>query len=100
MVGKNLDIDAFFEIHSLIAQLVPARRRSTGYGFSNMICFGLGGLGPFIIGQSVDNRVIYGGLAGVVALSALLAAGLWWMTRTRAAVSDDLTTATPPDENP
>ncbi len=86
--------------NSLIAQLVPARRRSTGYGFSNMICFGLGGLGPFIIGQSIDNRVIYGGLAGVVALSALLAAGLWWMTRTRAAVSDDLTTATPPDENP
>ncbi|MDP7277802.1 MAG: MFS transporter [Planctomycetaceae bacterium] len=82
--------------NSLIAQLVPARRRSTGYGFSNMICFGLGGLGPFIVGQSADNRLIYGGLAGVVTLATLLAAGLWWMTRVR--TMHDLQPPSP-DEN-
>jgi len=67
--------------NSLIAQLVPSRRRSTGYGFSNMICFGIGGLGPLIVGQSTDNLLIYCGLAAVVGLSTLLAAALWWTTR-------------------
>ena len=67
--------------NSLIAQLVPSRRRSTGYGFSNMICFGIGGLGPLIVGQSTDNLLIYCGLAAVVGLSTLLAAILWWSTR-------------------
>jgi predicted MFS family arabinose efflux permease len=69
--------------NSLIAQLVPARRRSTGYGFSNMICFGIGGLGALVVGQSTDNLLIYCGLAVVVGLSALLAAALWWTTRNR-----------------
>ena len=67
--------------NSLIAQLVPSRHRSTGYGFSNMICFGIGGLGPLIVGQSTDNLLIYCGLAAVVGLSTLLAAILWWCTR-------------------
>ncbi|HAB10427.1 MAG TPA: hypothetical protein DCE47_01905 [Planctomycetaceae bacterium] len=67
--------------NSLIAQLVPSRRRSTGYGFSNMICFGIGGLGPLIVGRSTDNLLIYCGLAAVVGLSTLLAAILWWNTR-------------------
>ena len=67
--------------NSLIAQLVPSRHRSTGYGFSNMICFGIGGLGPLIVGQSTDNLLIYCGLAAVVGLSPLLAAILWWCTR-------------------
>ncbi len=67
--------------NSLIAQLVPARRRSTGYGFSNMVCFGLGGLGPLVVGQSTDNVVVYIGLAAVVGLSTILATLLWWTTR-------------------
>jgi len=80
--------------NSLIAQLVPARRRSTGYGFSNMICFGIGGLGPLIVGQSTDNLLVYCGLAAVVGLSALLAAALWWTTRNRPTNSTTPTTET------
>ena len=64
--------------NSLIAQLVPPARRSTGYGFSNLICFGLGGLGPWIVGQSTDDRLIYSSLAAVVASATLLATLLWW----------------------
>jgi len=65
--------------NSLIAQLVPPARRSTGYGFSNLVCFGLGGLGPWIVGQSTNDRLIYSSLAGIVASAALLATLLWWM---------------------
>ena len=81
--------------NSLIAQLVPSRRRSTGYGFSNMICFGIGGLGPLIVGQSTDNLLIYCGLAAVVGLSTLLAAILWWCTR---GASSDAPTPSPENE--
>ena len=81
--------------NSLIAQLVPSRRRSTGYGFSNMICFGIGGLGPLIVGQSTDNLLIYCGLAAVVGLSTLLAAILWWSTR---GASSDAPTPSPENE--
>ncbi len=81
--------------NSLIAQLVPSRHRSTGYGFSNMICFGIGGLGPLIVGQSTDNLLIYCGLAAVVGLSTLLAAILWWCTR---GASSDAPTPLPENE--
>ena len=81
--------------NSLIAQLVPSRHRSTGYGFSNMICFGIGGLGPLIVGQSTDNLLIYCGLAAVVGLSTLLAAILWWSTR---GASSDAPTPSPENE--
>ena len=81
--------------NSLIAQLVPSRHRSTGYGFSNMICFGIGGLGPLIVGQSTDNLLIYCGLAAVVGLSTLLAAILWWCTR---GASSDAPTPSPENE--
>jgi MFS family permease len=82
--------------NSLIAQLVPAHRRSTGYGFSNMLCFGIGGLGPLIVGQSTSNLLIYCGLAAVVGLSAVLAATLWWTTRPKR-LHDSMT---PTTENP
>jgi len=80
--------------NSLIAQLVPTRRRSTGYGFSNMICFGIGGLGPLVVGQSTNNLLVYCGMAAVVGLSALLAATLWWITPSRPTDSVTPTTET------
>ncbi len=65
--------------NSFLAQLVPRRRRSVGYGFSQMMQFGLGGLGAQFAGyikgsESLANPdfVNYASLAGV----ALLAAGL------------------------
>lgn len=59
--------------NSLIAQMIPASRRSTGYGFSNLMCFGIGAFGPMTLGLIADERVAYGILAGLAAGSGLLA---------------------------
>ncbi|RMG38445.1 MAG: MFS transporter [Planctomycetota bacterium] len=56
--------------NSLIARFVPAARRSTGYGFSNMVCFGIGALGPAFAGAFSSDRWVYGGLAVVAGLAA------------------------------
>lgn len=70
--------------NSLIAQYVPRARRSLGYGFSNMMCFGLGAVGPGLagwIGSSAGpehvDRWTYGSLAMVAAAAALLALVVW-----------------------
>ena len=55
--------------NSLIAQYVPRSRRSLGYGFSNMACFSLGGLGPTFAGYAASDQWTYGGLA-LVAVAA------------------------------
>jgi MFS family permease len=55
--------------NSLIAQYVPRSRRSLGYGFSNLVCFGLGGLGPAFAGYTASDKWTYGGLA-IVAVAA------------------------------
>ncbi len=49
--------------NSLIAQYVPRTRRSTGYGFSNMMCFSIGALGPTYAGLMQTDERTYGGLA-------------------------------------
>lgn len=58
--------------NSLIAQFVPRSRRSLGYGFSNMLTFGVGALGPWFAGVFQRELHIYGGLAVVAVLSAVL----------------------------
>jgi len=58
--------------NSLVAQYVPAAHRSVGYGFSNMIGFGIGALGPALAGLTQDSLVIYGGLAVVAVGAGLL----------------------------
>lgn len=70
--------------NSLIAQYVPRARRSLGYGFSNMMCFGLGALGPAAAGYVLyaggsSHRALwtYLGLAGAMAAAGGLAAILW-----------------------
>lgn len=62
--------------NSLIAQFIPASRRSMGYGFSNMMCFGIGALGPLCAGQIESDTTVYAMLAGVAALASLLAVWL------------------------
>jgi MFS transporter, FSR family, fosmidomycin resistance protein len=58
--------------NSLIAQFVPFHRRSVGYGFSNMMCFGIGALGPTYAGFMPSDYANYASLS----LVALAAAGL------------------------
>lgn len=62
--------------NSLIAQVIPASRRSVGYGFSNMMCFGLGALGPFFAGRIPSDGGVYALLAGVAAVSGCCALGI------------------------
>jgi hypothetical protein len=59
--------------NSLVAQLVPSRRRSLGYGFSNMIGFGLGGFGATIAGHIASERDTYLALAALAILAGLTA---------------------------
>jgi MFS family permease len=59
--------------NSLIAQFIPLSRRSVGYGFSNMMCFGIGALGPLCAGLIESERTVYAGLAGVAGLAGLVA---------------------------
>jgi MFS family permease len=66
--------------NSLIADFVPAERRSLGYGFSNMMCFGIGALGPFFAGMMITDFATYSGLAAVIALAGLLA---WFLSPPR-----------------
>ena len=58
--------------NSLIAQFVPRSRRSLGYGFSNMFTVGVGALGPWFAGVFQHDLHIYGSLAVVAVLSAVL----------------------------
>ena len=67
--------------NSLIAQFVPPHRRSTGYGFSNMVCFGLGALGPAWAGFAGSNQLVYGGLAALAAMASAISFGLSFANR-------------------
>lgn len=75
--------------NSLIAQYVPAARRSLGYGFSNLMCFGVGGLGPTFIGAVSQNAAdeqsswwwAFVSLATIAVVNGLAASGLWYWMR-------------------
>jgi FSR family fosmidomycin resistance protein-like MFS transporter len=64
--------------NSFLAQLVPRRRRSVGYGFSQMMQFGLGGLGALFAGSikasplEDPDFVNYLSLAGIALVAASL----------------------------
>ena len=66
--------------NSLIARFVSSRRRSLGYGFSNMMCFGIGALGPAFAGQVSAQNWATATYCSLAVLS-LLAAGLTWQLR-------------------
>ena len=59
--------------NSLIAQHIPASRRSFGYGFSNMMCFGIGATGPMFAGRFTDDATVYSLLAAFAGVAGMLA---------------------------
>ncbi len=59
--------------NSIIAYVIPRSRRSTGYGFSNMMCFGIGALGPWVAGVLPSERLVYASLSGVALVAAMIA---------------------------
>jgi hypothetical protein len=56
--------------NSLVAAYTPPARRSLGFGFSNMMCFGVGGMGPALAGFMPTVEANYLVLAGVMLLAA------------------------------
>lgn len=71
--------------NSLIAKYTPRSRRSFCYGISFAITFGMGSFGARYAGSSTDDRLIYGGLAGVAVFAGCVGAALWWRNRATSA---------------
>jgi MFS family permease len=62
--------------NSLVPEFMPRHRRSLGFGFSNMMGFGVGAVGPYFVGR-FDERfqnytLAYSGLAVIALLAALM----------------------------
>ena len=62
--------------NALLAEFLPRHRRSVGYGFSNMMGFGVGALGPPLVAQFdarfADYTMSYSALAVLGLIAALL----------------------------
>ncbi|MBD3672067.1 MAG: MFS transporter [Planctomycetaceae bacterium] len=67
--------------NSLIAEMIPDSRRSTGYGFSNLMCFGIGAFGPGLTGLILTDRAMYLTLAAIATFSGLISFTLWRVPR-------------------
>ncbi len=63
--------------NSLVANYVPHSRRSTGFGISNTMTFGLGSFGAAFAGYARSDLANYGTLAVLALVAALLAVALW-----------------------
>ena len=63
--------------NSLIAEIIPDSRRSTGYGFSNLVCFGIGAFGPGLTGLILNDRAMYLTLAAIAAISGMISIAVW-----------------------
>ncbi len=58
--------------NSLLPDYVPVKTRSTWFGFSQMMTFGIGALGPTLVGWCGDFQSAFAALAGISLLAGLL----------------------------
>ena len=65
--------------NSLIAKYTPDERRSTCYGFSFMMGFGVGGLGAPLAGMLPTESTTYLVFSLISFLAAMLGSLLWWL---------------------
>lgn len=63
--------------NSLLPDYVPTRTRSTWFGFSQMMTFGVGAAGPSLVGWLNDFQRAFAVLAGISLVAGLLAIPLW-----------------------
>lgn len=68
--------------NSLLPEFLPRHRRSVGFGFSNMMGFGVGSVGPPLVAEFgeryADYTISYAALAGLACIAALLPLPLMW----------------------
>ena len=64
--------------NSLLPEFVPRAKRSTWYGFSNMMGFGVGAVGPWLVGSFGDRyQSAYVVLAVLALVAAIMPLLLW-----------------------
>ena len=63
--------------NSLLPDYVPAKTRSTWFGFSQMMTFGVGALGPSLVGWCSNFHLAFAVLAGISLVAGLLAIPIW-----------------------
>ena len=63
--------------NSLLPDYVPVRTRSTWFGFSQMMTFGIGAIGPTLVGWCGDFQTAFAALAGISLLAGLLPIPIW-----------------------
>ncbi len=69
--------------NSLLPDYVPVKTRSTWFGVSQMMTFGVGSVGPYLVGSFTDYRQGYLALAGMSLLAGLLPILIWVERRNR-----------------
>lgn len=67
--------------NSLLPEYIPPDRRSTWFGVSNMMGFGVGAIGPSLVGSFSDYRGAYQTLAVLSLIAAMFPAMLWLQSR-------------------
>ena len=63
--------------NSLLPDYVPTRTRSTWFGFSQMMTFGIGAAGPSLVGWLNDFHLAFTVLAGISLFAGLLPIPIW-----------------------
>ncbi len=63
--------------NSLLPDYVPVRTRSTWFGFSQMMTFGIGALGPTLVGWCGDFQTAFAALAAISFMAGLLPIPIW-----------------------
>ena len=62
--------------NSLLPEFLPRNRRSVGFGFSNMMGFGIGAFGPLLVAsfdeRFADYTISYSALAGLALAATVL----------------------------
>jgi len=72
--------------NSLLPDYVPVRTRSTWFGFSQMMTFGIGALGPTLVGWCGDFQTAFTALAAISLIAGLLPIPIWLERRKQFAI--------------
>lgn len=63
--------------NSLLPDYVPTKTRSTWFGFSQMMTFGIGAAGPYLVGWLNNFQTAFAVLAGISLVAGLLPFPIW-----------------------